>query len=254
MVSRADLQAAFVLHHRAFRDTSVIADLLTPNYGRVSVVARGARSAKSRRRALLQPFRPLLASWTGRSELMTLTTLEESGQALTLTGTALAYAYYITELAMRLVPVGQANVELFASYSQTLQALAKPDADVTGLQGESLLRGFELELLDALGLLPDFSSCDVENHEIDVSQSYQFDPHAGQATLGVTATSSVAVSGRALLAMHARDFYIDAVPDATLLLEAKRVMRQLLRVHLGPQPLKSRQVFKQLHTKQSADE
>jgi len=244
MVVQADLQAAFVLHHRPFRNTSVIADLLTPDYGRIDVIARGARSAKSSRRPLLQPFRPLLASWTGRAELKTLTKLEESGQLLSLTGDALAYAYYVSELALRLIARGQPNVQAFALYAQTLSTLA--GSEVNGLAGESVLRAFELELLDSLGLLPDFSACEIEGAAIVTDTIYQFDSYSGQATTKSIAQNSVTVSGATLLAMHSRNFKIDGLLDANTLLQAKRLMRQLLRVHLGSQPLKSREVFKQL--------
>lgn len=234
-MANASLQAAFVLHHRPFRDTSMIADLLTPDYGRVSVVARGARSPKSTRRVLLQPFRPLLVSWTGRSSLRTLTGLEDSGMPVSLSGRTLACAYYATELALRLIPEAQFNATAFALYARTLTALGD------GSAMESTLRYFETELLDSLGLLPDFSRCDPRHGEIRADTQYWFDPDAGVATPANDATrSSVAISGKALLAMAQRDFGNDAV-----LREAKLLMRRLLSMHLGGRPLKSRDVFLQ---------
>ncbi len=67
------LQPAYVLHARPFRESSQLLELLTRDLGRVGAVARGARGAKSRWRGILQPFRPLLVSFRRRSDLATLT-------------------------------------------------------------------------------------------------------------------------------------------------------------------------------------
>ncbi len=227
------LQPAYLLHHRVFRDTSLIVDLITPEHGRISAIARGARSAKSRRKVLLQPFRPLLTSWTGRSELRTLTSVEESGMPVALEGLRLSCAYYATELALRLVPVGQRNDAAFAFYVQVLELLMHSDSL------ESTLRNYELDLLDALGLMPDLSHCDVTDGAVTADAEYQFDPVAGVATrTGGAAVPTIAVSGRTLLAMQSRE-----LDDAEILKQAKRLMRGIIGVHLGGQPLKSRSLF-----------
>ena len=79
---RVQLQPAFVLHHRPYRDTSRILELFTRDHGRVSVFARGARSARKAGTALtsiLQPFNRLLVSWSGRGEAGQLTGAEFDG-------------------------------------------------------------------------------------------------------------------------------------------------------------------------------
>jgi len=53
-----ELEAAFVLHRRPYRETSLILDFLTLNHGRLSAVARGAGRAGNRWQAELQPFNP----------------------------------------------------------------------------------------------------------------------------------------------------------------------------------------------------
>jgi len=231
------LQPAYILHHRQFRDTSLIVDLLTAEHGRMSAVARGARSAKSRRRVLLQPFRPLLVGWTGRSELRTLTGVEESGMPLALTGAALGCAYYASELALRLVPIGQSNPVAFSHYVRVLTELAETDGTESAI--ESVLRGYELDLLDALGLLPDLAHCDVSGVRISGDVQYLFDPVACHATRAeLVSIPADAVAGNTLLAMQARDF-----SAAIVRREAKQLMRRLLACQLGDTPLKSRDLF-----------
>ena len=72
-MSRIQLQPAYILHSRSFRETSLIVEALTRDFGRVAMVARGAKSARSRWKNVLQPFRPLLLSWSQKTELGTLT-------------------------------------------------------------------------------------------------------------------------------------------------------------------------------------
>ena len=61
---RKPLEPAYVIHRRAYSDTSMIVELLTPAQGRVSVLARGVKRGKSPKALLLQPFRSLHVSWT----------------------------------------------------------------------------------------------------------------------------------------------------------------------------------------------
>ena len=73
---RVSLQAAFILHGRDFRDTSRLLDVFTQDFGRVSLVAKGARSSRSKLQGILQPFSPLVISWSGKGEVQTLTVAE----------------------------------------------------------------------------------------------------------------------------------------------------------------------------------
>ena len=81
-VAIVQLQPAYVLHHRPYRDTSRILELFTRDHGRVSVFARGARGGARSGGSLLpilQPFNRLLVSWSGRGEAGQLTGAEFDG-------------------------------------------------------------------------------------------------------------------------------------------------------------------------------
>ena len=69
-------QEAFILHQRPYGNTSVIAEVFTRNYGRVSVLARGAKNPKSKFFGYLTPFSKLKIMVSGRSDLKTLTHIE----------------------------------------------------------------------------------------------------------------------------------------------------------------------------------
>ena len=150
---RVDLQPAYVLHSRPYRDTSAIIELFTPEYGRLSAVPRGVRRQSRRRSssARSQPFSPLLVSFSGRAELKTLVASESAGQPHVLAGNSLFSGLYMNELLVRLLHRHDPHPELFAFYAATLKDLS------AGAALEPVLREFELKLLDDLGYSFDFS-------------------------------------------------------------------------------------------------
>ena len=62
-------EPAFVLHTRPYRETSLLVDFFTRNYGRFRAVARGARAAKIGTKKL-NPYTQLLIGWAGKTELL----------------------------------------------------------------------------------------------------------------------------------------------------------------------------------------
>jgi len=254
------LQAGYLLHHRQYGDTNFIVDFFSLDHGRIPLIAKGARSSKPRTRALYQPFRPLLISWWGNQELRTLTGIEESGASLSLEGAALPCGYYLNEIILRLLQKDQPQPTLFAHYSLALSQLADyPD------NPEPVLRSFELQLLETLGLLPDFARCRNDGESISDEEQFLFYPGSNQAVLvphddsqyiaipkkktpeavyhsdGETIDVGVPVSGRTLNKLA--NFDID---DDKVLSEIKPLMRRLLRMHLGDKPLNSRELFSSL--------
>ena len=93
---RIEEQPAFILHARAWRETSLLIEAFTREHGRVGLVARGVRGARSRfARASLQPLQPLLLGWSARGELGTLTSAEQTGSPWRLSGDALIAGMYV---------------------------------------------------------------------------------------------------------------------------------------------------------------
>jgi len=267
------LQPAYILHYREFQESSFIVDAFTLTHGRIALMAKSARASKPRTRALYQPFRPLLLSWVGGSDLRTLTGIEESGQPLTLVDAPLACGYYFNELILRLSGKDQPQPEIFAHYALALSELVAPDVDI-----QIVLRTFELQLLDTLGVLPDLAQSTSDGSVVDADRQYRYHPANAVAVVtplsaedqlassthygiqkekvrmgegdtrnptvqadGITADKGVPVSGATLLALSRLDLQAPAV-----LAEAKVLMRHILHVHLGDRPLKSRELFESL--------
>lgn len=231
---RVELEPGFVLHHRPFRDTSLLLEVLSRDHGRVGLVARGARGPRSRMKGILQPFRPLLLSWQLRGELGTLTAAE--GAAATGLppggGEALLGLYYLNELLLRLTARLDHHPGLYESYAAAVTALASRAA----LAPE--LRRFEKRLLDVLGYGPELRF-DTAGQPVDPGQAYAYLPAAGLAPCREDAPG--ALSGASLLALAAEE-----LPDARALADARRLLRAALDVHLEGRPLKTRELLAQL--------
>jgi len=232
---RISLQPAYILHSRPYRDSSAILEVLTAEHGRLSLVARGARrrSRGGSSSALLQPFIPLLLSFSGRTELKTLTATEAVGRGFTLRGERLFSGMYVNELLVRLLHRHDAHPQLFAAYAQTLQALAG-SAVV-----DAVLRAFEFSLLDELGYGFDPG---VDGHSGETVQAhlwYNYHPEHGLvATVGAIDPSRPAYAGSDLIAIAGGEL------GGHVRVTAKRLLRQALAGHLGDAPLKSRDLFR----------
>ena len=234
MDSRVALQPAYVLHTQPFQNTSLLVDFFTMDYGRVRAVAKGARSAKSKYRPLLQLFQPLLVSFSGRGELKTLTGLESSLGALRLEGQRLFSGMYINELLTRLLMHHVEHKQLYLAYQDTLAALQGDTAI------QLLLRQFELCLLSELGYGINLDS-DCHSHEpIEVGLRYRFTPDVGFQALVDEGqhTSSKVYLGAHIVSLREHD-----LTDAEVLKTAKRLLRTALAAHLGGKPLHSRSLF-----------
>src|SRR5262245_51083921 len=142
---RIDLEPAYVLHHREYRDTSRILDVFSARHGRLTLFARGARGPKSKLAPLLMPFRPLFLSWTGRGEAAQLAGAESDGEALPLAQRHLMSAFYLNELIISLTTRHDPQPQLFDDYARALRRLC------VEAQPEAALRVFEKRLLESIG-------------------------------------------------------------------------------------------------------
>ena len=66
----------FLLHQRAYGETSLIVEVFSKSNGKMSLMARGAKKPKSKFFGYLAPFCKLKVTYSGRSELKTLTNID----------------------------------------------------------------------------------------------------------------------------------------------------------------------------------
>jgi DNA repair protein RecO (recombination protein O) len=232
---RVQQQPAYVLHHRPFRDTSQLLDVISREHGKITLVARGSRSAKSKLRGILRPFQPLRLSWFLRSDLGTLTGAEVDAAPLGLRGDALLSAYYVNELVMNFLHRHDPQPEIFDTYAQTIAALARSDELAANL------RVFEMELLRLLGYALNLEYDASRHVAIDEQCSYEY--RVEQGPVSVTRSAGPMVFAGA----HLRGIAAARFEDPAVLRDAGRLLREVIRYHLDGKELKSRKVLLDLH-------
>lgn len=221
------MHAAYVLHTRAYRETSLLVDLITAEFGRISLVARGAKRGKAKISSLLQPFIPLTVSWYGNGELVTLKEVEAIGPAHNLLGKNAICGLYVNELLMRLLPKWDPCMITFSNYQQALLQINSSPQEV--------LRRFEKELLSNLGYALQLMVDVQTGQAIKADRYYMYDPALGPRE--VPAGHVAALQGASLIAL-ANDQY-----GTAMLADAKRLMRIVLSYYLGSKKLLTRELL-----------
>jgi DNA repair protein RecO (recombination protein O) len=229
-----DNQAAFVLHTYAYRETSLIVETLTQHFGRIALIAKGARRPRSAVRGLLMAFQPLTLSWFGKRELRTLKNAEWQGGQLPIAGPALMCGFYLNELILKLLPRDDPHPQLFQQYQQTLKELAE------GAPQAVTLRRFEKRLMQELGYALLLDQEAINAREIDPANTYFYDVERGP-TRQAGAQNSVQLRGKTLL-----DIAQDDYSDPVTLTQAKLLMRALISHQMGSENLQTRQLLKDL--------
>ena len=229
---RHELEPSYVLHARPYRESSLLLEVFSRRFGRVGLVARGARGGKSRWKNMLQPFRPLLLGWSQRGELGTLTGADQVASPPALAGEPLFCGLYVNELLVRFLQRSDPHPGLFDDYRDLLGGLAG------GADPQPALRLFERRLLEAAGFGLQLEHEHGGEEPIRAGRVYEFLPEAGAVRRepGEAAEDRL-VSGEALLALR------DGAVEPRHLRELKYLMRRLIRYHLGDRPLKSQTLF-----------
>lgn len=224
------LQPAFILQQQKYRETSLIIDALTLDFGRVSLVAKGVRKAKSKTAGLLQPFIPLTLSYFGKSELKTLTDVEIIQPFIQLQGLALYCGFYVNELVSFFLHRYDPHPDVFACYRKCLSSLSDSS------KIEESLRIFELDLMDAVGYGLQLEYDFHNEKPVNPLTNYHFNVEQGPVE-----APDGQFSGRTLQALKSRE-----CSDPQVLNEAKKLMRSVISAYLHGKPLKSRTVIKKI--------
>jgi DNA repair protein RecO (recombination protein O) len=236
-------QIAYILHKRAYRETSSILEVLTKDYGRVSLMARGSRGAKSRIAGNLLLFTPLVISWQGKGSLPYLKSVERADlKAPSLKSRPLLSAMYINELLMYLLHKDDVHEVIFEHYHRCLYTLEnEKNLEIT-------LRQFEIKLLELLGFgLNVLTEADTgASIKADAQYLYHLEHGAVLRTAAVhdrDMGSLPQISGYCLQAL-ASESYQELASNTQYMAELKRLMRFVINFHLGNRKLKSRDMFR----------
>jgi DNA repair protein RecO (recombination protein O) len=233
-------QPAFILHRRDYQESSLILELLTADYGRITVLAKGAR--KRRDAASFQSFNRLAVGWSGRSEMKTLTQIES--QSLLIPAQCYLPVFYINELLLFLLAKHDEQRVIFQRYQLLLLGFSQLELtqgiDISsGI--EPLLRNYEIDLLTELGLMPELTVLGYNQQEVDATGKYIYVPESGIQL--AENDSRVCFMGGDLIAINQRQW------DTTEVLKSgKRLLRQIIDFNLNGRQLQSRQLYKQMNS------
>jgi DNA repair protein RecO (recombination protein O) len=236
---RRDDEPAFVLHSYAYKETSLIVEAFTERYGRVAMVAKGAKRPRSEMRGVLQAFQPLALSWAGTGEVKTLVKADWRGGMPLPRGAALLCGFYLNELLLKLVPREDPHPALWREYESALHALSEIG---TAAGQAATLRRFEMRLLAELGYAMSLTRDAASGEPIEASQRYHYAFERGplRAVEEPRAAWPV-VRGATLIALANERF-----DDAEVATEAKRLMRGILDHYLEERRIFSRRVVQDL--------
>lgn len=230
---RVTKEPGFVIHTRAYSETSLLVDLFSRHHGRLMVLAKGARRQKSAFRGALLPFRALATGWTGKGEVPVLTLAEPAEPWFQVRGSSLVCGFYCNELVLKLLHRHDAHPRLFDHYAEVMIRLKQHH------RHEGILRLFEKRLLTELGYAMSLDREADRRREIDPAATYRYIPQRGAVPLNDESPGGVPISGAALRAL--RD---EALTDNAALRECKQLMRVMIAQHLGRRPLHSRKLFR----------
>ncbi|HEX5057685.1 MAG TPA: DNA repair protein RecO [Gammaproteobacteria bacterium] len=233
MAHQVLLQPAYVLHQRAYRNTSALLEVLTRDHGRVGVIAKGVKAKSGAAyRGLLQPFARLLLSYSGRQDLHTLISAEAADDHARLSGQPLFSAFYLNELLMRLLHRGDAHERLFHDYDEALASLKRAE------ECEPVLRRFEMALLQELGYGLQLETEALSGNPIENGRLYYYDPQRGPVPARVADSRLPTISGACLRALAQSDF-----SERRYWPEMKTLMRGVITHYMDGRPLRSRELF-----------
>ena len=224
-------EECFLLHQRSYGETSIIAEVFTRNLGKMSIIARGAKKPKSKFFGYLVPFSRLKITFSGRSELKTLTNIDRD---LSLNNTYLSkksYSLlYINELMIKLLPKDAEHKPLFDLYSKFIQDSVNEE------KMDYLLRNFELDLLEMLGYGINFHA-DINNEEeIKLNKNYIFVAESGF----MASDNAKDFSGEDIIKIRERNFADISTK------KLKQLTQATIMFCLEGKDLNSRQIFRRL--------
>ncbi len=206
---------AIVLRQRRLGEADRIVTLYTPAHGKLEAKARGVRKTTSRMAGHLQPLtRSLVQLAQGRAgDVVAGCETIESFQALRVDLDRLSRALYAAELVDRLAPERVPGVAIYRLLVETLRRLER--AEKSGLGQDTVLRYFEMGLMEQSGFRPELERCVACGSRLQPQENF-FAPQGGGAVCpacapGTAATRRLSLEGLKVLRLLQRASYNDVV-------------------------------------------
>jgi DNA repair protein RecO (recombination protein O) len=236
---------AYILHTRPWRETSLLLDVLSQDFGRIQLIAKGAKRPHSLLRGLLEPFTAVRIHFTGKLGLKQLTQAHWIQALNPIHPSHTLPAWYLSELCFHTLGEDDPAPMVFAAYHRAIQSLTclefSDDAQV-------ILRQFEYQLLLALGLWPD-ARLDAQGSPLQRNALYTlseecawYETTENQAPWCLHGSQLLSLAG--IVPNDASDF--DPIPRHNAKTSLRLAMRVMLMRALHGKPLLTRRVWQTL--------
>ncbi len=228
---------AFVLHFRAYKETSLLVDFFTRDLGRITAVAKGVKRPKSILKPVLIPTTLLNIDISGARELKTLRKSEIVCYFSLSLNLQVNSILYLNELLIKFIEKEDPHPLIFDKYTEVLKSLENLSLKQ---KVEAELRSFELILLEELGYGIDLNLEASTGKKIKEDLTYFFDPMKGFLInrMSEITKEDLLFSGQDILNLAKGDFSSDKTRAAS-----KRILRTALDNHLGKKDLNIRKFF-----------
>jgi DNA repair protein RecO (recombination protein O) len=221
---------------KPYRESSAIIRLLSRDYGLLGGVVKGVYRSDKRSmqlRSTLQLGNLIELSWFGKHSLKTVRQLDMLEMATQSGSASFMCLSYVNELLLYLLKEDLPCREIFSIYQALIRRLYS-NTD----QLDLVLRHFEFDLLDALGLGLDFSVEAITG--LPVEKNQYFHVIAGVGLDRRIDPDEYCHIGQHLLDIHNRDFNNDQTRRSS-----KLISRYLIDHCLEGKSLKSRHFYRQ---------
>ena len=225
----ANQTEAILLYSRNYSETSLICELFTRKHGRVSVIAKGARSKKNKFQNIAAPNILASINYIGKSELKTLVSWEEITH-FSILGKNLKILLYLNELIFKLLEKENKQDRIFESLIDFYKVLVNGDAKNI----EISLRKFEYFLICELGYGFNFLF-DDNGKRIVREKTYYFHPAQGFSEKPLN--NFLKVSGIDII-----DFYNGKITSSSARNKIRKIM-QLAISYIAEKPLNAGLIF-----------
>jgi DNA repair protein RecO (recombination protein O) len=233
---RVESEPGFILHTIPYRETSLLVDIFTQNYGRLRCVAKGFRKPNKKGIAkTLFPYTEHHFQWQGRGELKTLIKADPVQAPVFLQQESLFIGLYINELLYKLLHQNDPHRSLYDFYQQLMTTLSSLVLE------QPVLRHFEMQLLEELGYGLVLDTEAETGEAVTPEHLYYYIPDQGLKLLQDQTTNNAdTFSGADIIALSQGEFEQQSVLRA-----AKQLTRQVINFYLDGKQLNSRELYRQ---------
>ena len=229
---RIEHTPCYILHRRNYSETSLILEVLSRNYGRVNLIAKGIKKNKKYKSTNFDLYQKYNISWISKTELGILVEIENSDKVNKVPSEKAMIGFYINEMILTLLHKHEPHLELFDLYEYTLKKLFSNQNE------KIILRYFEKNLLQLLGYGIALDYDTKTGNSILAEKKYYYKIDSGPTSDLSISGDGMKISGKTLLQLEE-----ESLSEIENIIEAKDLLSMILKKYLN-KPLESKKLYR----------